>query len=180
MVYRAHTLTASFRGIAALGLGALCALVWLASSARAADPVEVFVDARDPAFVVVQGVAADTSDLARREMQGYAALEKVSLVPWAVFRQDAQEVLAPHIVRDDYPGASLALSIVALVRMYPGRPFAVTWNGGLAVSFMDYQDAVSRYRLFRQSSEAYEQSRPTDPRADSLNPANHMAELLRP
>ena len=174
MTSTTRTLMASLWVIVALG-----AAVVNAGTARAADPVEVFIDARDPAFVVVQGVAADAPELARREMAGYATLENVALLPWTEFRDGAGEVLGPHIVRDDYPGASLVLSVVALVRTYPGRPFAVTWNGGLAVSFMDYQHAVSRYQLYRQSVEAYEQTRPEDPRFDPLNPANHLAQLLQ-
>lgn len=179
MTFTARTLLISLWAIGALGVVLFGAALFSPRAAWAADPVEVFVDARDPAFVVVQGVAADASDLARREMAGYATLENVSLVPWDRFRQNAQDVLGPYIVRDDYPGASLVLSVVALVQTYPGRPFAVTWNGGLAVSFMDYQHAVSRYQIYSQSAEAYEQTRPVDPRQDPLNPANHMAELLQ-
>lgn len=173
MTSTARTFLASLWVIVALG-----AVIVGTPPAWAADPVEVFIDARDPAFVVVQGVAADAPETARREMAGYATLENVSLVPWAVFREGAQEVLAPFIVRNDYPGASLVLSVVALVRTYPGRPFAVTWNGGLAVSFMDYQHAVGRYQVYQQSVEAYEQSRPVDPLLDPLNPVNHLGDLL--
>lgn len=149
-------------------------------AAHAADVAEVFIDGRDPAFVVVQGVAADAPPLARQEMASYATLDNVSLVPWDAFRQEAEVLLKPHILKDEYPGAALALNIVALVKAYPGRPFAVTWNGGLAASFQDYQHAVSTYRAFQENAEGYERARPADPRLDPLNPANHLPGLLNP
>lgn len=147
-------------------------------AAWAADPVEVFVDGRDPAFLVVQGVAPDTAAQARREMAGYAALEGVSLVAWSAFVQNAQALIGPHIVKNEYAGAALVPSVVALIKTYPGRAFAVTWNGGLAVSFQDYQYAVRTYRDFTTDAQVYERSRPRDPGADPVNPQNHLATLL--
>lgn len=147
-------------------------------AAGAADPVAVFIDGRDPAFLVVQGVAGDASDQARREMAGYATLAGVSLVPWNAFRQNAQTLIAPHIVKNEYPGTSTILGVVALVKAYPGEPFGITWNGGLAVSFQDYQYAVTTYKAFGANAQAYEQSRPRTPDADPVNPAKHIAALL--
>ena len=149
-----------------------------AHAAWAADPVEVFIDGRDPAFLVVQGVAADTPDLARREMAGYATLEGVSLVGWNAFRRNAQSLIAPHIVKNEYPGVSTVLGVVTLVKTYPGSSFAITWNGGLAVSFQDYQYAVTTYKRYNANALAYEQSRPTAPDTDPINPQNHLAALL--
>lgn len=149
-----------------------------ARAAMAADPVDVFIDQRDPAFLVVQGVAADAPAQARREMAGYAALDGMALVPWSAFRQNAQALVTPHIVKNEYPGASTVLGLVALVKAYPGRSFALTWNGGLAVSFQDIQHAVTTFRAFSENAQAYEQSRPQTPGTDPVNPQNHLAALL--
>lgn len=157
---------------------ALLAIAAAAPRAWAADPVEVFVDARDPAFVVVQGVAADAGPQARAEMEGYATLQGVKLVAWNAFRQDPQAVLGPYILKNEYPGSAVVISTVALVKAYPGRPFAITWNGGLAVSFHDYQHAVGTYQAYQEDADAYESSRPTDPKDDPLDPAHHLTALL--
>lgn len=157
---------------------ALLAIAAFTPRAWAADPVEVFVDARDPAFVVVQGVAADAPPQARAEMAGYATLEGVALMSWNAFRQDAQSVFSPHIAKDEYPGSLIVPGMVALVKAYPGRPFAVTWNGGLAVSFQDYQHAVSTYQAYQENAEAYEASRPAEPEADPVDPVRHLTALL--
>jgi hypothetical protein len=149
-----------------------------ARAALAADPTEVFIDARDPAFLVVQGVAADTPAEALREMTGYATLEGVSLVGWEAFRQNAQELIGPHIVKDEYPGSALVPSVVALVKTYPGRSFAVTWNGGLAVSFQDFQYAVESRKAFNDDADAYERNRAQALNDDPLNPRDNLAALL--
>lgn len=159
-------------------LTALLVLTAFPRLASAADPVEVFIDGRDPAFLVVQGVAADASDQALREMAGYATLEGVSLVAWNLFRQNAQTLIEPHIVKDEYPGVSTILGLVALVKTYPGRPFAITWNGGLAVSFQDYQHAVETRRAYLDNAQNYEQRRENALQDDPLDPQKHLTALL--
>lgn len=165
--------------VAAVTFVCVCAAapgVWV--GAWAADPVDVFVDARDPAFIVLQGVAADAPEQARREMAGYATLENVSLIPWDAFRTNALDYIAPYIVKDDYAQSSTILGVVALIKAFPGRPFAVTWNGGLAVSFQDYQYAVDTHRTFLADADVWEQTRPRESENDPLDPARNIAQLL--
>jgi hypothetical protein len=159
-------------------LAALLVSAALSHAAWAADPVEVFIDGRDPAFLVVQGVAADASDQAFSEMEGYATLDGVSMVAWNQFRENAESLLGAHIVKNEYPGASIVLGVVALVKKYPGRPFAITWNGGLAVAFQDYQHAVETYRAYLDNAQTYEQRRLETAQSDPLNPQNQLAALL--
>lgn len=155
-----------------------------ARTVQAADLVEVFIDARDPAYVVFQGVADDTVPTARQEMIGYAALDGVSLVPWDVFRQDVEGFVTPHIMKNEYPGSRVVLGLAALLKAYPGKPFALTWNGGLAVNFMDFQHAVSTYRAYNRDANAYEQLRsnrpPNQARVDPVHPDTQLGQLLNP
>jgi len=168
----------------ALRLFVLTVLVILASMAgvRAVwaangDLVEVFIDARQPAYVVFQSVAEDTPVLARQEMVGYAALEKVSLVPWIRFRDNVQSFIADGIVKNEYPNSRTALGILAILKSRPGRPVAITWNGGIAASFFDFQHAVQTYRAFQQDAERYERERRRDVADDPLNPELHLRML---
>lgn len=146
--------------------------------AQAAELVDVFIDAREPAFVVVQGIALDAAEAAKQEMRSYTALDGVTMVPWDVFRQNAQTILAPYVVKDEYPGSRTVLGVVTLVKDQPGRPFALTWNGGLAASFQDFQHAVSTFQAFNNDPVAYETSRPTDVAADPLFPDRQLQALL--
>lgn len=164
-------------GLARLIVIAVLAVAVLTREATAADPVNVFVDGRDPAFLVIQGVAVNTDTRARQEMMGYAALENVSMVDWNTFRQNAKAIVAPHIIKNEYPQSSTVLGVIALVKAYPGQAFAITWNGGLAVSFQDYQYAVRTYKSFLADAGAYEERR-ANLQADPVNPEHHLAALL--
>lgn len=164
-------------GLARLIVIAVLAVAVLTREATAADPVDVFVDGRDPAFLVVQGVAVSTDARARREMIGYAALENVSMIAWSTFRQNAESIIEPHIIKNEYPQSSTLLGVIALVKAYPGRSFAITWNGGLAVSFQDYQYAVRTYKAYQADAKAYEDRR-ANLQTDPVNPQHHLAALL--
>ena len=147
-------------------------------TAHAAELVDVFIDARDPAFVVVQGIAIDAPEAAKFEMRSYTALDGVSMVSWDVFRQNAQAILAPYVVKDEYPESRTVLGVVTLVKDQPGKPFALTWNGGLAASFQDFQHAVSTFQAYTDDPGLYETSRPTDVAADPLFPDRQLQALL--
>jgi len=143
--------------------------------AFAGELVEVFIDARDPAYVVVQGVESNTPQEAWTEMEGYAQLPNVQLMAWLTFRKNARAILAPFVIRDDYPKAQTLMGVLALVKKYPGRPFAVTWNGGVAVSFWDYQHAAQTFQRFHDDPAGYTVLPPND---DPVHPLHQFPPLL--
>jgi len=146
--------------------------------AASGDLVEVFIDARQPAYVTYQGVTEGTPQIARQEMAGYAALEGVSLVPWAEFSANVQNYIAPAIVKNEYPNARTALGLLAMLKAKPGRPVAITWNGGIATSFFDFQHAVEVYEHFRENDIGYENSRRQNVDEDPLNPDVQIKAML--
>lgn len=149
-----------------------------AAWAQDASLVEVFIDARQDAYVVFQGVSDDTHPLARQEMEGYAALDKVSLVSWAQFRDNVQNFVASGIIKNEYPGPRTALGILAVLKSRPGRPIAVTWNGGVAASFFDFQHAVETYEAYRDDPPSYEQNRTQVGADDPLDPDRQIKAML--
>lgn len=163
-------------------LWVLCVLVSLGGAvpamADSGDLIEVFIDARQSAYVTYQGVAEDTSQLARDEMAGYATLEGITLVPWAEFRDRAQDFIAKGILKNEYPGAGTALGILAVLKANPGRPIAVTWNGGIATSFFDFQLAVETLEAYQENAEIYEKSRAEALEDDPLNPDVQIRAML--
>jgi len=146
--------------------------------AAAEDLVEVFVDARQPAYVIYQGVAEGTAQIARQEMAGYATLEGVSLVPWADFSANVQAYIAPAIVKNEYPGGGTALGLLAMIKAQPGRPVAITWNGGIATSFFDFQHAVEVFERYLENEVGYENSRRQNAEDDPLNPDVQIKAML--
>ncbi|WP_139135001.1 hypothetical protein [Magnetovibrio blakemorei] len=146
--------------------------------ADSGDLIEVFIDARQSAYVTYQGVATDTSQQARDEMAGYATLEGISLVTWEEFRNQAQDIVAKGILKNEYPGAGTALGILAVLKANPGRPIAVTWNGGIATSFFDFQLAVETLEAYQENAETYEKSRTEAKEDDPLNPDVQIRAML--
>ncbi|HEY9079834.1 hypothetical protein [Magnetovibrio sp.] len=164
-----------------------CALVLLAivlwggvhpAMAANGDLVEVFIDAREPAYVIYQGVAEDTALAARQEMAGYATLEGISLVPWAQFSANVRAFIAPGIVKNEYPGERTALGLLALLKAHPGRPVAITWNGGIATTFFDFQHAVEVYEAYLENAAGYENSRRERNEDDPLDPDTQIRAML--
>lgn len=158
-----------------LCVGALFTIL-SAHMAYAAELVEVFIDARDPAYVVMQGVSSSTPQVAWKEMEGYAQLENVQMMSWIIFRKDARNILAPYVKRNDYPNTQVLMGVLTLLKKYPGRPFAVTWNGGFAASFWDYQHAAETLETYRSNPAGYA---PLQQDEDPVNPKNSLPELLR-
>jgi len=148
------------------------------NSAKAAELIEIFVDARDPAYVVVQGVYDNTPQSAWKEMEGYAQLPNVKLVSWVNFRKKALAILAPYVRRDDYPNTQVIQGVLALLLKYPGRPFGVTWNGGIASTFFDYQTAAETWQSYQKDPKAYVKALPRKIADDPLHPANQLPGLL--
>lgn len=158
----------------------ILALVGGAQQVMAADDdlIEVFIDARQEAYVVFQGVAQNTSGAARQEMAGYANLDNVSLVGWAQFRDNVDEFIAAGIVNNEYPGVRTGLGLLAILKSKPGRPVAITWNGGIATSFFDFQHAVDVFEDYQEDRAAYEKSRAENSENDPLNPDIQIRTLL--
>jgi len=149
-----------------------------ASHAANDDLVEVFIDARQPAYVIFQGVAESASPQARQEMAGYATLDGISLVAWAQFRASPQDYIAAGIVKNEYPGQNIAEGVLALLKAHPGRPIAITWNGGIATSFFDFQHAVEVYEAYLKDAASYENSRNQSTEDDPLNPEVQIKAML--
>lgn len=166
--------------IAVMGLLALLATLGAAQSVRAesGDLVEVFIDARQPAYVIYQGIAEGTSQLALDEMAGYATLAGMSLVPWAEFRANPEAYISAVVVKNEYPGGRTAVGILAMLKAHPGRPIAITWNGGIATSFFDFQHAVEMYEDYRENAERYESSRAQNAENDPLSPEVQIKAML--
>jgi len=146
--------------------------------AASGDLVDVFIDARQSAYVIYQGVAEDTPAQALEEMAGYATLAGMSLVPWTQFRANPESYIRTGIVKNEYPGQRTAVGILAMLKAHPGRPIAITWNGGVATTFFDFQHAVETYEAYLENAADYESKRAQRTEDDPLNPAIQIKSML--
>ena len=139
---------------------------------------EVFIDARQPAYVTYQALSIDTPAIARQEMLGYANLDGVTLVKWDLFRDNVDKFIASGIRINEYPKNKTALGILAMLKAKPGRPVSITWNGGIATSFFDFQLAVETFEAFQENPVQYEIDRDAGEFGNSLDPDRQLRAMM--
>ncbi|MEG3617880.1 hypothetical protein V5T82_05385 [Magnetovibrio sp. PR-2] len=139
---------------------------------------EVFIDARQPAYVTYQALSLKTPPLARQEMLGYANLDGVTLVKWDLFRDNVDKFIASGIRINEYSKNKTALSILTMLKTKPGRPVSITWNGGIATSFFDFQLAVESFEAFQENPVQYEIDRDAGEFGNNLDPAVQLRTML--
>jgi hypothetical protein len=104
----------------------------------------------------------------------------IQLLAWEAFQASATQFIPDRIVNNDYPEANLVAGILEILRAYPRTPVGVTWNGGIAITNMDYQYADKMYQTYQADPDDYQRARKKDPKADPVNPENHFNALIAP
>ncbi len=114
-----------------------------------------------------------------REVRSKISKRKsVFLVEWAEFSHEKDVYLSSNILKNEYQDSHAIDGILQLLERAPGVPFGLTWNGGIAYTYNDYQHAQKTYKRYRSNPADYERTRNRDPRADPVNPAWHLGPLL--
>lgn len=155
-----------------------CAVVMIASCATAEEPASgnvVAIDSSNSAYTVFVSIPAEELETIRARVTAQA---KVTFVPWQEFIANTPKYVASKIIKDEYPGAGAVDGIPQLLKKYPKTPFGITWNGGIALTYNDFQYAKRTYKGFSTNLEEYERSRIRDPRRDPVHPAGHLVPLL--
>jgi len=144
-----------------------------AMAAHAASDV-VLIDYGDPAYTVFAGLPAEKGEEIKPKLKGLPA----DLVTFQEFAGGRAKFIRKRIVIDEYKGLRADEGIVELVRKYPGTPFGITWNGGIAFTRMDYQFSKRQFAIYNKDPEEYRRTRNPDPAADPVNPMGHLGPLL--
>lgn len=139
------------------------------ASAHAGSDV-VLIDHMEKAYTVYAGLPLDRAEAAKSKLEG----KPVEMVPFEKFAENQKKIIGDRIVRNDYPGSRAEEGIVALIDKYPGTPFGVTWNGGIALTRNDYQVAKKAYEAFNSPEGFAKPELANDPVA----PINHLKPLL--
>jgi hypothetical protein len=141
---------------------------------------QVLIDRKEPAYTVYVGIPGDDlPEDVEKELEEYKRLAKeegMNMVGLDQFKEDSNNYIKARILKNDYPGSGVEKGIVKLIEKIPGVPFGLTWNGGIAFTYNDYQYAKRRYQQYIANPTGYEPER--DPRADPVNPKGHLGPLL--
>ena len=149
------------------------ALLGAATVAQAASDF-VLIDQGDPAYTVYAGFPESRA----ADIKSKITNQPVQLVSFKEFADLPTKFIGERIVNDDYAGLRAQEGLVELVRKYPGTPFGITWNGGIAFTRSDYQFAKQQFANFGQDPEAYRRTRRADVKTDPINPMSHLGPLL--
>ena len=166
----------------ALFLGALngfwvepIALSARADSARSSASQYVVIDQSEPAFIVFTGIPKDLDkeklEATRKEVSGQ---EKLAMLTWQQFLTDVDKYARSVILKNDYPNIRVVDGLVCLVgsRQGSGAPWGLTWNGGIALTYNDYQHARQSFKAYKANPAAYKPI--SDPRRDPVHPMGHL------
>ena len=130
----------------------------------------VLIDHMEKAYTVYAGLPLDRAELAKSKLEG----QPVDMIPFEKFELNQNKIIGDRVVRNDYQGDRTEEGIVALVKKYPGTPFGVTWNGGIAYTRNDYQAAKKAFEAFN-TPEGFIKPKPDQ---DPVLPINHLKSLL--
>jgi hypothetical protein len=146
------------------------------------DPVQpelLLVDSTEAAYTVF---TAQPLRLSRAEMQELTSRTElnpgVDLMTWVEFLDDQAALFDAAVQQDQYPGSDMRAGMLQLLQRYPGVPFGVTWNGGIAFTFQDYQYARRTHELFVADPTALRRAEGSMTEQDPLVPALHLGPML--
>jgi len=143
---------------------------------ESAAPGSVIVDRSAPAYTVFTRVPDEADKETLDQLEKWRAQHPESeLYGWETFRAKASEVVLAGTKKNDYPECDLARDVPRLLKRYPGAPFGVTWNGGLAYTTNDYKVAAALYE--RWKADPTSRTRP-DRASDPIHPDDHTVPLL--
>ena len=136
----------------------------------------VLIDRTEDAYTVYVGISKNKLD--ENKIKLTIAPQGIALVTWEAFIQNSDKYVKTQIVKDEYPESRTTAGVVELVRKFPGNPIGLTWNGGIAITYLDYQHAKRIYEQYKADPASYERIAKRDPRADPINPKGHLGPLL--
>ncbi len=135
----------------------------------------VVVDQSEPAFIVFTGIPEDIDKEQFEKIRlKVSSRETLTMLTWQQFLESVNKYTQSVILQKDYPNIRIVDGIVCLVasKQGSGAPWGLTWNGGIALTFNDYQHARRTYESYKANPAAY---RPIqDPRRDPVNPGGHL------
>ena len=139
------------------------------ANANAASDI-VLIDRTEKAYTVYAGLPMEQADELKGKLEG----KPVDIVTFQQFNESLKKFIGERIIRNDYPEDKTADGIAALIQKYPGTPFGVTWNGGIAFTRNDYQAAKNALESFNTLGGFNKPVVEKDP----VSPMNHLKPLL--
>lgn len=135
----------------------------------------VVIDQGEPAFILFASIpkGIDKEQFEKLKMD-VSNRETLTMLTWQQFLESVNEYARSVIIRNDYPNIRIVDGIVCLIasKKGTGAPWGLTWNGGIALTFGDYQHAKRTYESYKADPAVYKPIR--GPRRDPVNPGGFL------
>lgn len=138
-------------------------------------PALVVVDQRDPSYTVFMPLAKDTpAEKLQKIKQKVASDDRTALVSWENFVKNATDYGKQTIKVNDYPNIDTVDGLTCLLgkKVAKNGMWGLTWNGGIALMYRDYERARKSYKKYLLDPSSHQAE--TDPRADPIYPNHHL------
>jgi hypothetical protein len=131
----------------------------------------LLIDASEPAYTVCCKLPVEHQGRINREGKDPDLLK---LISWDQ-HLESQEHLRAYIKLDDYGDVDTIGGLTALLDRAPGVPFGLTWSGGIAYTYSDYQHAKRTHAAYLTDPASHKRR---ERAADPVHPLNHLGPLL--
>ena len=143
------------------------------------EPIFIVVDRTESAYTVFTTAPRTLTFIELDALQNRMQERKnVDVVTWTRFSAAEHRVFSERVLRNDYPDSRVAEGLRELLSRYAGIPFGVTWNGGIAFTFQDYEYAKRTYELHMADPEGGERGYDARLEVDPVQPELHFGPLL--
>lgn len=139
-------------------------------------PEYILFDTSDPAYCHM--IAVEKLDEFLNMNAGREEEIKKLIIPWNEFYENRQSYLKDCQIRNDYPEYNLVNEAAKILVSNDGIMFSITWNGGIAVTYMDHEHARETYAIYNQDPANYSRLS-KDIRADPIYPGHLLHTLLK-
>lgn len=135
----------------------------------------VVIDQGEKAFTVFTGIPRNIEkDEFERIKQKVSSRDTLIMLTWEQFLESVNEYVRSAILINDYPSIRIVDGIVCLVasKQGTGAPWGLTWNGGIALTRIDYNHTRRTYESYKTNPASYKPVQ--DPRRDPINPGGKL------
>jgi hypothetical protein len=137
----------------------------------------LLIDAQEPSYTVYYKIPIKDLEKVKGEGKGKdpALFRIIAYEHYIKSRERADHYTKPYIKINDYPEVDTIKGLSELLDRYPDTPFGLTWNGGIAYTYNDYQHVKRTYEAYVAAPSSHQRR---ERRADPVHPLNHIGPLL--
>ncbi len=169
-----------FNGVLLVVLSVMCATgLWPVTGGdnMATTDEYVVIDGHESGYTVFIRVSKDGLE----KIRASAGQVKLETETWANFQTGLAKYVQRCIIKNEYPeysSTAIQKGLLAFLNNFPGMTIGLTWNGGIAMTYGDYEYAKKALKKYQDNKDRYESTRPTDAKTDPLNPKAHFEALM--